>query len=333
MDVDKRFELIEKDSVEIVTKEKLLDLLGKKKKFVSYWGVAPTGPPHIGYYRTLAKQIELVKAGFHHKVLIANLHAYLDDMKAPWSELKVRGEIYKKCFQLLGLKGANVEYVIGSDIQLTKEYHLETLKASALVTTKRATRAASEVVRMADPKVSSMIYPIMQALDCWLLDVDLAYSGIDNRHVYMLASELLVKLGHKAPAYVFTPLGIGLSGGGKMSASEKDTRLELYARPDEIRVKIKKAFCPEGQIEDNPILEYCKYFVFPRVKRFEIKRPKKFGGDLVYTDYGNMEEDFKVKKVHPLDLKNAAAEALIEILKPIRDYFDKTPNLLKTFEK
>jgi len=333
VEVNEKFQNIVKDTEEVVTKEGLLDLLRTKKKIVSYWGVAPTGPPHIGYYRTLAKQMDLVKAGCHHKVLIANLHAYLDDMKSPWSEIKVRGEIYKKCLQLLGLKGQYVEYITGADIQLTKDYYLEILKASAFVTDKRALRAVSEVVRMTNPKVSSLIYPIMQALDCWALDVDLAYGGIDQRHVYMLASELLTKLNHKVPIYIFTPLGIGLSGGEKMSASEKEGRLELFAQPDEIRAKIKKAFCPESKIEGNPIIEYCKYLIFPRIKKFIIKRSKKFGGDMQFTKFEDLQIQFEDKRIHPEDLKNATAEYLIKVLKPVREYFNKNPDLLETFEK
>jgi len=277
--------------------------------------------------------MDLVKAGFKHKILIANIHAYLDDRKSPWSEMEIRGEIYKKCFQLLGLKGKNVEYVIGSEVELTKDYHLETLKAAGIVTAKRAMRAASEVVRMQNPKVSSMIYPIMQALDCWALDVDLAYSGIDNRHVYMLASELLAKLKRKVPVYVFTPLGIGLSGGEKMAASEKATRLELFAAPADIKSKINKAYCHAGKVASNPIIEYCQYLIFPRVSKFVIKRPAKFGGDVSFTKIEDLERDFKSNKLHPQDLKNATSEYLIKVLKPVRDYFDKNSKLLKTFEK
>lgn len=327
-----KLELIKRDTQEIVTEEELKEVL-KKKNPVSYWGVAPTGPPHIGYYRTVAKQLDLVEAGIKHKILIANLHAYLDDMKSPWSEIDIRGEIYKTCLQLLGLKGKNIEYMVGSEFQLTKKYQLETLRASALVTSNRALRAASEVVRMTNPKVSSILYPIMQCLDCRALDVDIAYGGVDQRHVYMLGRELLPQLGFSAPIIALTPLGIGLSGKGKMSASEKEARLELYAKPEEIIKKIKDAFCPEGVIKENPILEYCKFLIFPRIKKFIIKRAEKFGGDISFTQYEDLEKQFGNKQIHPFDLKTATAESLVEILKPIREYFEKNQDMLKTFEK
>jgi len=323
--------LLTRDTAEIVTKEQLADLLEQKRELISYWGVAPTGPPHIGYYRALAKQFDLITAGCKHKVLIANLHAYLDDMKCPWEQIHIRAQIYQKCFELLGLKGPNVQYVLGTDFQLKEDYVLETFKASALVTASRATRAASEVVRMTNPKVSSLIYPIMQVLDCWALDVDIALAGIDNRHVYMLGRELLPKLGHKSPVCIFTPLGLSLTGGKKMSASEKGGRLELFAPEDQIRQKISAAFCPAKQVEGNPILELAKFLIFPRIKKFKITRPEKYGGDVELENFDQLAAAYSAGQIHPADLKSAVAQYLIQILAPVREYFEKNQDLLEVF--
>ncbi|MFH0869098.1 MAG: tyrosine--tRNA ligase [archaeon] len=333
MDSATRFELIKKDTAEITTEDELKTLLRNKKSPVSYWGVAPTGPPHIGYYRAISKQMDLIEAGFKHKILIANIHAYLDDMKAPWEEIKARGEIYKKCFELLGLKGNNVEYVLGSDFQAKPDYQMKLYQSLPLVTVERATRAASEVCRMTNPKVSSLVYPLMQSLDCWGLEVDIAYGGIDQRHVYMLTRDLLPKLGLKAPSLIFTPLGMGLSGKGKMSASQKASRLELFAKPEDIHDKINSAFCPEGVIDENPVLEYAKYLTFPRISKFQISRPQKFGGDITVNSYEALAELFAKKGVHPMDLKNAVATYLVDILKPVRDYFTRNSDLLKIYKK
>jgi len=103
MDVEKKIELITKDTEEIVTLEELQKLLENSNNPKSYWGIAPTGPPHIGYYRTISKQIDLINAGFKHKVLIADLHAYLDDRKAEWETLEIRGKVYEICLRMLGL--------------------------------------------------------------------------------------------------------------------------------------------------------------------------------------------------------------------------------------
>lgn len=333
MDLEKKIDLVSRPPTEeIVTKKELREVLETKTHPVSYWGIAPTGPPHIGYYKTFYKQKDLVDAGFKHKILIADFHAYLDDMKSPWEELKTRSEVYKKCLQLLGLEGKNIEYVTGSDFQLRKDYQMELFRALPLVTSTRATRAASEVCRMTNPKVSSLVYPIMQSLDCWALDVDLAYSGVDNRHAYMLARELFPKLKHKVPVVVLSSLGISISGGKKMDASRKEGRLELFTKPDDIKNSINKAYCPAGVLKGNFVIDVCKYVIFPRIKEFKIERDKKFGGDISFSSYEELEREFRSKKVHPQDLKNSTAGYLIDVLKPIRDYFDKHPNMLKTFK-
>jgi len=126
----------------------------------------------------------------------------------------------------------------------------------ALITVKRATRAASTVCRMENPKVSELVYPLMQNLDFVELDVDVAYGGIDQRHVYMLGREYLPKIDLKKPILIFTPLGLSLSGKEKMSASKKQSRLELFAEPSRIRKMILSAYCPEKEADGNPIIEY-----------------------------------------------------------------------------
>jgi len=326
-----RLEMVTKDTFEIVTLQELESLLITNVNPKSYWGVAPTGPPHIGYYRAISKQMDLVNAGFKHKILIADMHAYLDDRKSPWEEIELRGKIYEMCFRLLGLD-KNVEYIYGHTFQYSKEYVNNLYKLMPLITVTRATRAASEVCRMEDPKVSQLVYPLMQILDCVELDVDVAYGGIDQRHVYMLGRECLPLIGARKPILIFTPLGIGLSGKGKMSASKKKERLELFADPKKIEEKIASAFCPQNEVKDNPILEYVKYLIFPRIEKFVIEREKKYGGDIEFKTFDELCDQYKKGNIHPYDLKKATARYLIEILKPLRDYFEKHNDMLKVYQ-
>jgi tyrosyl-tRNA synthetase len=50
------------------------------------------------------------------------------------------------------------------------------------------------------------------------------------------------------------------------------------------------------------------------------------------TSYSSLEKDFAEKKLHPMDLKNAVTESLIELLKPAREHFEK-PKLKKMLEE
>ena len=50
-----------------------------------------------------------------------------------------------------------------------------------------------------------------------------------------------------------------------------------------------------------------------------VERPEKFGGNVSYSDYSQLESDFAAKKLHPTDLKQTVAEYLVKIVAPIRD--------------
>ena len=57
------------------------------------------------------------------------------------------------------------------------------------------------------------------------------------------------------------------------------------------------------------------------------KRDKKFGGDLKYKSYSQLEKDFKSKKLHPLDLKMAVADEINDLLKGFRKESKKLEKL------
>lgn len=313
---------------EVVTEQELRDVLTKSAPR-SYWGVAPTGEPHLGYYRIVEQQQTLIDAGFEHTILIADLHAYLDDEKCPWSEMDRRATVYEKAFALLGLEEAT--FVRGSRFQRSEAYVDDLYHAIGQVTADRAERAASEVVRGESPTLGSLTYPVMQNLDCKYLNADLALGGIDQRHVYMLGRELLPAVGYKKLCCLFTPLGKSPSG-TKMSASEKETRIELWAPEDQIKQRISAAYCPPQQIEENPVVDYVCHFVFPQLGEFIIEREHQYGGDVQFTEPEQFIDAYKAGDVHPADLKPATATAIAEALRPVREYFRDHRDLLDIFD-
>jgi tyrosyl-tRNA synthetase len=64
---------------------------------------------------------------------------------------------------------------------------------------------------------------------------------------------------------LFYHLVPGLTG-EKMSASVEDSKIDLLDGPDQIKKKLKKAFCEPGNIENNGILAFCKSVIFPLLK-------------------------------------------------------------------
>ncbi len=328
-DIDK-FNLVKQNTVEIFTEDDLRELIKNKKNPKAYWGVAPTGPIHIGYLASLTKIFDLEKAGIQTKIMVADVHAAMDDLKSPWEEIEKRRKYYKLCIENAFNWKKKPKIIFGSDFQFNKKYYSDLLKLSTMTTINRAKRAASTVVRMKSPKVSEVIYPLMQTLDEEHLDVDMQIAGEDHRQLLAFAREYLPKLGYKSRVEVMTPLVMGLKGPGvKMSASIPETSLKVYESEESIKEKIKKAYCPEGIVKDNPILQLCKYVVFPIKDKIKIERDEKYGGDLKFQFYNVLEHKFKEKEIHPLDLKNALTKNLIEIFSNSRKCFEKNKDILK----
>ncbi|MEA3295471.1 MAG: tyrosine--tRNA ligase [Euryarchaeota archaeon] len=312
-----RLALIKRNTEEIVTHEELEKLLESGSKPRAYVGYEPSGKIHMGHVLTVNKLIDLQQSGFEITVLLADVHAYLNE-KGTMEEVRKIADFNKECFIALGLDQKNTRYVYGSDFQLESDYLLNVLKLGRSITLNRAKRSMDEVSRSADnPMVSQMIYPLMQAVDIAMLNVDVAVGGIDQRKIHMLAREELPGLGFKAPICIHTPILVGLDG-NKMSSSSNNF-ISMDDNEKTVGKKIRKAFCPEGNIVDNPVLALFKYHIIPRFNEITIERPEKFGGNLYYPDYDKLEADFGSKNLHPMDLKSAATDYINRILKPVRE--------------
>jgi tyrosyl-tRNA synthetase len=311
-----RLELIKRNVQEIVTEGELEELLNKKEAPRAYVGYEPSGKIHMGHVLTVNKLIDLQKAGFEITVLLADVHAYLNK-KGTLEEVRKTADYNRRCFIALGLDEEKTDFVYGSDYQLGAEYMLNVLKLSRAVTLNRARRSMDEVGRaMDDPTVSQMVYPLMQAIDIAMLGVDIAVGGIDQRKIHMLARESLKSLGFETPICIHTPILLGLDG-TKM-ASSKDNFISVDDTGEEIYRKFKKAYCKIGDTEENPILALFRYHIFPRYETVVIERPEKFGGNITYSSYEEMENAFVAESVHPMDLKNSAAKYINEILDSVR---------------
>jgi tyrosyl-tRNA synthetase len=147
----------------------------------------------------------------------------------------------------------------------------------------------------------------------------------------MLSRELLPDHGGESPICVFAPLLSGLSG-GKMSASDAASKVNLTDDADAVEEKIGGAYCPAGEVEDNGVLEYLHHLVFPildvREEPFVVSRPEEYGGDLTYESYDDVEDDFVSGELHPADLKPAVAGAISDVIDPVRERLLDDPELL-----
>lgn len=269
--------------------------------------------------------MDIQEAGARVIVLLADLHAYLNH-KGTLEEIRRVAEYNKHCFVALGLDPGRAEFLLGSDFQLKPEFMTDVLKMATDTTLLRARRSMAEIARrLEDPDVAQVLYPLMQAVDMAHLKVDVAVGGNDQRKVHMIAREKLPALGYKKPVCVHVPLLHGTDGAAKMSSS-KGNFIAIDDEPTVIKQKIEKAFSPPKQTNDNPIVEYAEHIVLPALGKLEIKRQERYGGPLELIDIGELKKLYGAGQLHPADLKAAVAEALVDVLAPVRAYFEKHPN-------
>lgn len=312
MNNEKKYELITRNTAEIITEDSLKKLLKKKKSPVVYCGYEISGPVHLGHFVTISKLLDLQKAGFKIKILLADVHTELNK-KNPETEA------WKKTLEAIGLKA---DFVLGSSFQFKKEYIYDIFQLAQKVTINRGLRSMQEVARdIKNAATSQIIYPLMQILDVKYLEADVALGGTEQRKIYMLGREESKTTGHEYIS-LHTPLITSLKGPGeKMSSSIQGSHISIIDSKEKIKKTLNKAYCPEAKIEDNPILQICQLIIFPQLTKLKISRPEKFGGNLAYKSYKDLESDFVNRKLHPADLKSATTDALEKIISPIRNNF------------
>lgn len=336
-EVQQKIDLIAKDLSEVVGMDDLISLLSVRDIKI-YWGTATTGKPHLGYFVPMMKIADFLNSGAEVTVLFADIHAYLDNMKSTWEILEFRVKYYeliiKEILTLVGVPIEKLRFIKGSDFQLNKDYQLDILKISAIASLRDVQKAGTEVVKQVEsPLMSSMLYPILQALDEEYLQVDAQFGGVDQRKIFMFAREYLPKIGYKKRIHLMNTLIPGLGKSGKMSSSEPNSKIDFDDSDEVIRDKINKAYTVDGQVEGNGLLAILKYILFKKFENekrsFVVRREDKWGGDVEYKTFEEIEQDFKSQNLSSADLKPAVAEEIIKLISPLRDRIKENYSLVK----
>jgi len=349
MDIQERFNLIKSVGEEVITDEDLLELLKTKKQPIAYDGFEPSGKIHIaqGILRAINVN-KLTKAGCKFKMFVADWHGWANNkMGGDLDKIQAVGRYMIEVWKATGMDIDNVEFVWASDLVKDDSYWKTVMQIARNSTVNRILRCSQIMGRQENEalQASQILYPCMQAADIFYLKVDIAQLGMDQRKVNVLARELGPKLGFWKPVAVHHHMLMGLgqppkSGGDavervidlKMSKSKPETAIFMDDSYEDIKKKINKAYCPEKQTEENPILDYCRYLVFERFPAMEIKRPEKFGGNLNIKTFDQLKQIYSEGQLHPMDLKSAVSDYINQMIDPVRKHFEKG-NARKLLEK
>ena len=346
MDILEKVDLIERPPTEeVVTRDELIELFKTNSSPKHYIGLEISGFLHLGSLISTGFKInDFVKAGVKCTVFLADWHTLINDkLGGDWDVITKVSKYYADAFKLV-CPGVNI--VLGSELyDSRKEYWREFVEFTKHMSLKRTMRTLTIMGRTEDETkidLAKLLYPPMQAVDIHSLDLDIVHSGMDQRKIHMLVREIFPKMKWKVPVAVHHKLLPGLSKPadisdsqvlGKMSKSDPNSGVFIHNSDDEIKKNISKAWCEEANTQNNSLLEIARTIIFHEFNEMNVARPEKFGGNISYTDYNQLETDFAEKKLHPGDLKQTVGNYLIKIISPIREKLNLSKELRETIEK
>ncbi|RJP24212.1 MAG: tyrosine--tRNA ligase [Candidatus Omnitrophota bacterium] len=368
MNVEERFQLITKNAQEVLTEERLRDYLEKDIPLRHYIGFEISGEIHLGTgIQCMAKVADFQKAGVECILFLADWHSWINDKLGGDIEI-IRSFAYgyfaeglKACLKAVGGDPDAVRVVLGSDLyRQNPDFWTGFVEVCKNTTLNRILRSITILGRSEGESVdfAKLVYPPMQVADIYTMGVNLAHAGQDQRKAHVIALDVANQMKtmplKDREGNNITPIAIHhhlLSGLGKppmwpidesrlqevwtamkMSKSKPDTAVFVTDEPDDIKRKIKKAFCPEGEIAFNPVLDWANRLIFALGRGpLRIERKEEHGGNLQFATYAELEQVFAKKELHPLDLKVTVADSVIDLLAPVREHFAK-PEIRKVHE-
>ncbi|MBN1331709.1 tyrosine--tRNA ligase [Candidatus Dojkabacteria bacterium] len=337
---------------EIVGEDELAAILESGEPLYTYDGFEPSGQMHIaqGIIRAINTN-KLIKTGFTFRMYIADWFAYLNNkMSGDMDKIHTVGEYFIEIWKAAGMNLDKTEFMWASEKVKTEGYWETVMKVAKNTTLNRILRTTEIMGRSEKDNLSAanVIYPCMQTADIFkVMKCQVTQLGMDQRKVNMLARQAGEELGFWKPVVVSHGMLQGLGKPAakdadpieraismKMSKSKPESAIFMTDSTEEIKEKIAKAYCPEGEIEDNPILDYTKQIIFEAQHLegredwlkdgFVVERPEKFGGNLTFNSYEEIVDTYKKggDSLHPMDLKNAVAGYINELVRPVREHFE-----------
>lgn len=340
MNASEKAEFIAAQSQEVVTRDELVHILETRERPKAYIGFEPSGYLHIGSLLVPSRMVNsLLDCGFSVTILLADWHALINDkLGGNMEKIRACGDYMADAFRFMAGKREGLEFKFATDLISETDYWTDLIRNAKCATLQRLKRAMTIMGRNEDEAEldsSKLLYPLMQVTDIFRLGVDVAYAGMDQRKAHMLAREVAEASGRRKPVAVHTPLLSSLKSSSRMDAaiskmSKSDPGSSIYVHDDEatIAAKMKGAFCPK-ETEGNPVTDICRYIIFPYSGHLEIRRSEKYGGNLDFKTYGELEKVYSEGALHPMDLKSGVASALWQLLKPLNKHYADSPALLE----
>ncbi|KAK6529514.1 hypothetical protein TWF281_008685 [Arthrobotrys megalospora] len=353
LDLNRRLDLITRglERVDDADTELIKTTLQNKERPDIFWGVAPTGRPHIGYLVPFVKIAELIEAGVEVKVLLADLYAFLVNYKHRQSLVAHRREYYRFALSavfeaITGLPASTIQFHQETSFATTSNFVNDAYELLSFTSLEAARSPNDELANTT--MLSPLMVPIIQALDERYMDCDFQLGGLDQAGYYVYGDKYLPEIGHmKRHAHIMNKMLPGLTG-TKMSASDPKSKIDLLDPPETVHRKIMEASCDSRTAKDNPILALLEVVLVP-ISRLRLYQSPRTGpnthtyapfiqpnaprgcmfsvesenGDYFhYPSYEAIEKDFLTGNLSSKLLKTAVATAMNSLLAHVRKSYE-----------
>jgi len=330
---------------EVQVEDQLYDLLKKDEFFTCYDGFEPSGRMHIAQGVMKAINVNrLIDAGGIFVFWVADLFALLNHkLWGDMDKIRTTGRYFIEVWKAVGMKMSNVKFLwtaehINADSEAYWRRVLDIATKHSLPRMMKCTQIMGRKEED-DLSVAQLLYPAMQAADVFHLKTDICQLGLDQKKVNMLARDYITN--HykndkvlKKPVVLSNIMIPGLKEGCyKMSKSDPDNAIFMEDSESEVKRKIKRAFCPEKVLLENPCIDWFQYFILGYFGEFEVLRKPENGGNKLYKHIDEVKVDFESGALHPGDLKATLERGLNQILEPVRQHFSNNAEARKLFEK
>ena len=352
MDVEGKINVIKSFAQEVLTEGELRNLFETNEHPLAYDGFEPSGlaPIHFGLLR--AKNVnKMLEAGIRFRLFLADYHAFINNkLGGDLEQIKMAGEYFVEVWKACGIDTNRVEITWASDLMDGIKYWDRFMRIGKVASLERIKRAITIMGRKEGEKLSTaqLFYPPMQVTDIFEMDIDICQLGMDQRRAHVLAREIADKYKWKKPVAVHHPLMLGLRGMPKeiniksapelaieYKMSKSNPRSAIYMNDSyaTIKEKVNAAYCPEGVVDGNPLLNFLQLALLDDLnERITIERPQKFGGGLEVEGYNELIKMYENGKLHPADLKEFVIERLENVIKPVREHFEKDKHAKGLYE-
>lgn len=290
------------------------------KKLTLYLGIDPTGPTlHLGHFIPIKKMAEFQKAGHQIIILIGDFTAMIGDptdkksTRQPLSRKQILNNLkdYKKQISTtLSFKGKNKAKIKFNSKWLGKMKFEDILSLASKMTVQQMLERDMFKKRMEEGKpvsIHEFLYPLMQAYDSVVMDVDGEMGGNDQTFNMLCGRDLMKTLKNKEKFVITTKL-LEDNQGQKMGKTEGNM-VALSDSPDDMFGKIMSW-------SDSLIIS--SFELCTNVPMSEIDQFAKL---------------LEQGEINPRDLKMRLAKEIISIIHNKNKATIAEQNFIKTFQK